>query len=129
MGGGVLLDLRLVAMALSRSIALVDGRAARVDRHAGRGAFVTNESSVIMESPGWGWAIKDVVAGAMGLSSSASWNQTILDTSKSSPSGPSAQPLDAMIHWGDKGKSKHTHQFILDPRTPNLEHCQISRSV
>src|SRR5260221_6173691 len=44
LGDRALLDLRLVAMALSGSITLVDGRAARVDRRTGGGPFVTNKS-------------------------------------------------------------------------------------
>jgi len=81
---------------LSGSMALVDGRGARVDRHVAGGALVTKESSVVVETWCWCWAVEEVVAGAMGSSSSGSLNQMICDASRSLPSGPTAQLSDAM---------------------------------
>ena len=52
------------------------------------------ESSVVMT---WRWFVKEVVAEAMGSSSSGLLNQGILDVSKSLPSGPRAQLSDAMV--------------------------------
>jgi len=51
-------------MMLLGSIALVDGRGAQVDLCMVGGTLVMKELSVVVET--WHWAIKEVVAGAMG---------------------------------------------------------------
>jgi len=67
------------------------------------------ESSVVAES--WRWTVEDVVAG-MGSSSSGLWTQGILDLCRRLPSGPIAQPSDAMVSQEDEDNSKPTHYFI-----------------
>jgi hypothetical protein len=78
------------------SMALVDRRGAQVDQRVVGGALVMKESSVVMETWCWCWAVEKVVAGAMGSSLLGSLNQTICNTSRSLPSGPTAQLSDAM---------------------------------
>jgi hypothetical protein len=59
------------------------------------------------------WAIEDVVAGAMGSSSSGSLAHLISDASRSLPSGPTVQPLGAIVSQGGEDDCKCMHQFIF----------------
>jgi hypothetical protein len=59
------------------------------------------------------WAVEDVVTRAMGSSLSGSLAHLSLDTSRSLLSGPTVQPLGAIVSQGGEDDCKHTHQFIF----------------
>jgi hypothetical protein len=108
-------------MALSGSITFVDGQATQVDQQAGSGPCVTKE---LRE----GWAIEDVVAEAMGSSLSGLLAHSILDASRSLPSGPTAQPLGAMVSQDSEDNCKRMHQFIffsIKPRALLDQHIGV----
>jgi hypothetical protein len=76
------------------------------------------------------WAVEDVVAGAMGLSSSGSLAHLISDASRSLPSGPTAQPLGTIVSQGGEDDCKRTHQFIFfSMKTGALSDQHISTKV